>query len=77
MNNKEKEPIFLHHNVQVSSDKQKSAQGSVFYVKYKDEFQSQVNQKEPDLEFVLKVYSNQNIKSFNRELDVFRNLVPA
>lgn len=42
-------------------------------MKYKDGINVGENQKD---ELVLKIYANQNIKSFNRELDVFRNLVP-
>lgn len=42
-------------------------------MKYKDGINIGENQKD---ELVLKIYANQNIKSFNRELDVFRSLVP-
>ena len=56
---------YLHDNIIINSDKQKSAQGSVFYVK-------QGNDSTKEL--VLKIYKNNDMKSYFKEIAVFRKL---
>ena len=58
---------LLHKNITKNSEKLKSAQGSVFYVKLQQESQT-------DKEFVLKVYRNRNSSSFDKELAVLNAL---
>jgi|DEB0MinimDraft_12_1074336.scaffolds.fasta_scaffold18206_1 hypothetical protein len=59
------EEEYLHKNIIINSEKQKSAQGSVYYVKLANE-----NNKE----VVLKVYKQDDIKSYQKEIAVFRKL---
>jgi hypothetical protein len=58
--------VYLHKNIIINSEKQKSAQGSVFYVKMADDDQKEV---------VLKIYKNEDIKSYFKEIAVFRKLM--
>ena len=66
--NEEQPPVevYLHQNIIINSEKQKSAQGSVFYVKMKDDDTKEV---------VLKIYKNEDIKSYFKEIAVFRKLM--
>jgi hypothetical protein len=45
------EIVYLHKNIVINSDKQNSAQGSVFYVKLQEHIEQGV-----DKELVLKIY---------------------
>ena len=57
---------YLHKNIIINSDKQKSAQGSVFYVKLQDD---------ETKELVLKIYKSDDIKSYIKEISVFKKLI--
>jgi hypothetical protein len=56
---------YLHKNMIINSDKQNSAQGSVFYVK---------QTTDPSRELVLKIYKNEDMKSYLKEIAVFKRL---
>lgn len=56
---------YLHKNMIINSDKQNSAQGSVFYVKKADD---------PSQELILKIYKNEDMKSYLKEIAVFKKL---
>jgi len=57
---------FLHENLILRSDKQTSAQGSVFYVKK--------NEGEDQSEYILKIYKNEDLKSYLLEKRVLEAL---
>lgn len=57
--------MYLHQNIVIESDKQRSAQSSVFYVKMTND---------PSRQVILKVYKNDDIKSYTKELAVFNKL---
>jgi len=59
------EEEYLHKNIIINSEKQKSAQGSVFYVKLSNDLSHEV---------VLKIYKNEDIKSYFKEVAVFKKL---
>ena len=54
----------LHNGILIKSDKQNSAQGSVFYC-------NKVNSK---LELILKVYKIQDMKSYIKEIAVMKKI---
>jgi len=56
---------YLHKNIIINSEKQKSAQGSVFYVKIANDNTREV---------VLKIYKNEDKKSYQKEITVFKKL---
>ena len=58
---------YLHKQIVINSDKQNSAQGSVFYVK--------LNNNE-EREHVLKIYKHKDLKSYYKEMEVFNKLQP-
>ena len=57
------EASLLHNDVTITSGKQVSAQGSVFYVKKRESKQNN--------EYVLKIYKNADLKSYTKEMKVF------
>ena len=57
--------MYLHNNIIINSEKQKSAQGSVFYVKLAND---------DSRELVLKIYKSDDMKSYIKELSVFKKL---
>ena len=61
---------FLHVNLVRNSDKQKSSQGNVYFVKLKPEVQGDLE----EIDFVLKVYSTRNKYSFDKEVNVLEAL---
>jgi hypothetical protein len=56
---------YLHKDIIISSDKQTSAQGSVFYCKKK---------QDPSKELVLKIYNSNEMNSYYKEISVFKSL---
>ena len=61
----ENEP--LHKGIIIKSDKQNSAQGSVFYCR-------KVNNIDPDRELILKIYKLSDMKSYIKEIAVMKKL---
>ena len=59
----------LHQDLIINSDKQKSAQGAVFYVKTKSD-----QTKGVDRELVLKIYKQRDLKSYFKEKAVLNLL---
>ena len=60
-----KDRQYLHKDLIINSEKEKSAQGSVFYVKM-------ANQQ--NREAVLKIYTKEEIKSYCKEIAVFKRI---
>jgi len=58
---------YLHKNLIIKSDKQNSAQGSVFYCKKTDD-------PDPSKELILKVYKIEYMKSYIKEMTVMKKL---
>ena len=56
---------YLHKDIIISSDKQTSAQGSVFYCKQRHD---------PSKELVLKIYNSNEMNSYYKEISVFKSL---
>jgi hypothetical protein len=56
---------YLHKNLVIKSDKQHSAQGSVYYCKKLDD-------SDPNKELILKQYKMQDIKSYIKEMTVMK-----
>ena len=68
---------YLHNNIQINSEKQKSAQGSVFYVKWGDDpihSKSDATEEELKRELVLKIYKQKDMKSYRKEISVLNSL---
>ena len=57
---------YLHQNIIINSQQQKSAQGSVFYVKIAADLAQ---------ELVLKIYKKEDIKSYLKETAVFKKIM--
>ena len=55
---------YMHRNIFINSNRQKSSQGSVFFVKLSEEIPHSIKSRD----FVLKVYSGDNEKSFRKEI---------
>lgn len=65
----EDEIVYLHQNIVINSDKQNSAQGSVFYVKLQEHIDAGL-----DKELVLKIYKQKDLKSYFKEKAVLDRL---
>ena len=65
----EDEIVYLHQNIVINSDKQNSAQGSVFYVKLQEDIDAGL-----DKELVLKIYKQKDLKSYFKEKAVLDRL---
>lgn len=63
MSIEELEASLLHRGVAITSGKQVSAQGSVFYVKRSGSSENN--------EYVLKIYKQADMKSYLKEMKVF------
>jgi len=59
---------LLHRNIVLCSEKQKSAQGSVYFGKMSGEYHSEI---------VLKVYNGQDLRSFMKEITFFKDFILA
>ena len=67
--NSSEEIVYLHENIVINSDKQNSAQGSVFYVKLQEHIDQGLEQ-----ELVLKIYKQSDLKSYFKEKAVLNHL---